>query len=91
MTWQIWIKFLRRFLFEDSKTYNAKDAELWCTIGQSGLDKRQCTMQLMIFADGSTLILNSSYLKEKIYGEEQKKRNNETKELLSYFEKNMVL
>ena len=45
----------------------------------------------MIFADGSTLILNSSYLKEKIYGGEQKKRNNETKELLSYFEKNIVL
>ena len=48
-------------------------------------------MQLMIFADGSTLILNSSYLKEKIYEEEQKKRNNETTELLSYFEKNIVL
>ena len=56
--------------------------ELWCTVGQSNLDKRQCIMQVMIFADESTRILNSSSLKKKIYGEDQKKVNNEKKELL---------
>lgn len=56
--------------------------ELWCTVGQSSLDKRQCIMQVMTFADESTRILNSSSLKKKIYGEDQKKGNNEKKKLL---------
>ena len=41
---------------EDNKTYDKTDAkEVWVSSRQSGLDKRQCTIQLTIFADGSTL------------------------------------
>ena len=29
--------------------------EVWIASGQSGLEKRQCTVQLTMFADGSTL------------------------------------
>ena len=38
---------------DDGKTYettNSKD--VWCKSGQSGLDKRQCTVQVSVFADG---------------------------------------
>ena len=41
---------------DDKKTYEKRDAEeVWSATGQSGLEKRQCTVQLTIFADGSTL------------------------------------
>lgn len=41
------------FITDDKKTYdvtNSKDT--WCKSGQSGLDKRQCGVQLTVFADG---------------------------------------
>ena len=40
------------FIIDDGKTYettNSKD--VWCKSGQSGLDKRQCTVQVSVFAD----------------------------------------
>ena len=44
------------FVMDDNKTYESKGAkEVWCVTGASGLDKRQCTAQLTIFADGSVL------------------------------------
>ena len=40
----------------DNKTYDSTGAEdSWCTTESSGLDKRQYTAQLTIFADGSVL------------------------------------
>ena len=43
------------FVLEDNKTYDTKGVdEVWCATGQPGLDKRQCTVQLTVFADGST-------------------------------------
>ena len=44
------------FVLDDNKTYDKKGAdEVWIASGASGLEKRQCTVQLTIFADGSTL------------------------------------
>ena len=39
------------FVMDVGKSYNRAGAkEVWCERGASGLDKRQCTVQLMIFA-----------------------------------------
>ena len=44
------------FVMEDNKTYNKTGAkEVWVSSGKSELNKRQCTVQFTIFADGSTL------------------------------------
>ena len=44
------------FVLDDNKTYDKVGAkEVWIASGQSGLEKRQCTVQLTVFADGSTL------------------------------------
>ena len=41
------------FVLDDGTTYDAKGSKEICfTSGQSGLDKRQCTVQLTIFGDG---------------------------------------
>ena len=41
------------FVLDDGKTYDAKGStEIWFTSGKSGVDKRQCTVQLTIFGDG---------------------------------------
>ena len=41
------------FVMNDGKTYNQTGSkENWCASGSSGLEKRQCTVQLTIFADG---------------------------------------
>ena len=45
------------FVLDDGKTYSDKgSSEVWCVSGSSGLDKRQCSMQLTIFADGVPLV-----------------------------------
>ena len=37
---------------DDGKTYNQTGLkDIWCASGSSGLEKRQCTVQLTIFAD----------------------------------------
>ena len=42
-------------LLEDRRTYDVKGAdEVWSVTAQSGLDKRECTIQLTVFADGNT-------------------------------------
>ena len=41
------------FTFSDGKTYADKgDHSVWVHGGASGFEKRQCTVQLIIFADG---------------------------------------
>ena len=41
------------FALDDGKTYADKgSSEVWCVSGSSGLDKRQSSVQLTIFADG---------------------------------------
>ena len=41
------------FVLDDGKTYADKgSSETWCVSGSSGLDKRQFSVQLTIFADG---------------------------------------
>ena len=41
------------FVMDDGKTYNQTGSkEILCASGSSGLEKRQCTIQLTIFADG---------------------------------------
>ena len=40
------------FVMDDGKAYNQTGSkEIWCASGSSGLEKRQCTVQLTIFAD----------------------------------------
>ena len=44
---------LLAFVMDDCKTYNQTGSkEILCSRGSSGLEKRQCTIQLTIFADG---------------------------------------
>ena len=44
------------FVLDDNKTYEKKGSkEVWLASGASGLEKRQCTVQMTVFADGSTL------------------------------------
>ena len=51
-TLQIWIRIYSLLWWMNSKTYNQTGSkEIWCASGSSGLEKRQCTVQLMI-ADG---------------------------------------
>ena len=41
------------FVLDDGKTYDKKGVkEVWVQSGQSGLDKRQATVQLTVFPDG---------------------------------------
>ena len=41
------------FALDDPKTYDKKGIKaVWAQSGQSGLDKRQATVQLTVFADG---------------------------------------
>ena len=41
------------FVLDDGKTYDKKVVkEFWAQSGKSGLDKRQATLQLTVFADG---------------------------------------
>ena len=41
------------FVLDDGKTYNTTGAkDVSCISGPSGLDKRQCTVQLTVFGDG---------------------------------------
>ena len=45
------------FTFADGHTYADKGSKsVWVRGGQSGLEKRQCTVQLTIFADGEPRI-----------------------------------
>ena len=40
------------FIIDDGKTYDSKGSkDVWCKSGQSGLDKRQCKVQLTVFED----------------------------------------
>ena len=42
-----------QFVLDDGKTYADKgSSEVWCVSGSSGLDKRQCSVELTIFSDG---------------------------------------
>ena len=44
------------FVMDDNKTYEKTGPdEVWIASGQPGLEKRHCTVQLTIFADGSVL------------------------------------
>lgn len=44
------------FVMDDNKTCDSTGTEeVWCATGSSGLDKRQCTAQLKIFAGGIVL------------------------------------
>ena len=41
------------FVLDDGKTYaDNGSSEVWCVSGSSGLDKRECSVQLTIFSDG---------------------------------------
>ena len=45
------------FVLDDGRAYDTIGAEeVWCSSGASGLDKRQCTVQLTVFGDRPTLI-----------------------------------
>ena len=57
------------FALDDGKTYDKKgEKKVWAQSGQSGLDKRQVTIQLTVFADGvdrvrSTVIFRGKSLR----------------------------
>ena len=45
-----------QFVLDDNKTYDKKEAgQVWIASGQSGLEKRQCIIQLAMFADDKIL------------------------------------
>ena len=44
------------FVMGDNRTYEKTDVdEVWIASDQAGLEKRQCTVQLTIFAEGTVL------------------------------------
>ena len=50
------------FVLNDGKTYDDTGAtEIWCASAASGLDKRQCTVQLTAFADGVPCATTSDF------------------------------
>ena len=54
------------FVLDDGKTYASKgSSEVWCVSGSSGLDTRQCSVQLAIFADGVPRVVRLLYFGEK--------------------------
>ena len=54
------------FVRDDGKTYADKgSSEVWCVSGSSGLDTRQCIVQLTIFADGVPRVVRLLYFGEK--------------------------
>ena len=75
------------FVLDDGKTYDAKGSnEVWCSSGPSGVDKRQCTVQLTIFGDGvprvkPTVILNA--VKENGLSLPKKKLGQESQSVFS--------
>ena len=47
---------LLSFAMDDKRTYEKTSVDkFWIASGRSGLEKRQCTVQLIIFVEGSTL------------------------------------
>ena len=78
------------FVMYDGKTYNQIGSkEIWCASGSSGLEKRQGTIQLTIFADGVSrvrplVIFRGTGL--RIKAEEKRKRDKRVKVL---FQKNV--
>ena len=79
------------FVLNDGSTYDAKGAaEVWCSSGASGLDKRQCTVQLTVFGDGI-----SRARPTLIFGGEGKRlkpveRRNWDRRVDVYFQKNVL-
>ena len=56
------------FVRDDGKTYAGKgSSEIWCVSGSSGFDKRQCSVQLTIFADGVPRVRSLLYFVEKAW------------------------
>ena len=52
-TFWIWIRHSCLFVLDDERTYDAKGSEeVRFSSGKSGLDKRQSTIQLTVFANG---------------------------------------
>ena len=51
-TSQTWIRYHCPFWWWMEKHADKGSSEVWCATRSSGLDKRQCSVQLTIFADG---------------------------------------
>ena len=77
------------FVMGDGKTYNQTGSkEIWCASGSSELEKRQCTVQLTIFADGVSRVRLLLIFRGKglcIKAEEKRKWDKQVKVL---FQKN---
>ena len=55
------------FVLNDEKTYDKKGVkEVWAQSGQSGLDKRQATVQLTVFADGVDRVRPTAIFRGKV-------------------------
>ena len=86
------------FLMNDGKTYNQTESkEIWCASGSSGLEKQQCTVQLMIFADGVSRVRPLVIFRGKglrIKAEEKRKWDKRGKVLFlsgkCFFQENVV-
>ena len=63
------------FILDDGKTYDIKGVkEVWAQSGQSGLDKRQATVQLTVFADGVDRLDLQSSSGEKAFESLQRRK-----------------
>ena len=79
------------FVLDDGKTYADKgSSEIWCVSGSSGLDKRQCSVQLTIFADGVPRVRSLLYFVEKAWKLLAKSKKLWTGECRLHFNQSLV-
>ena len=74
---------------DDGRTYDTTGAEeVWCSSGASGLDKRQCTVQLTVFGDGVSRVRPTLIFRSEGKRIKPDERRSWDKRVNVYFQKN---
>ena len=77
------------FVLDDGRTYDTTGAEeVWCSSGVSGLDKRQCTVQLTVFGDGVSRVRPTLIFRGEGKRIKPDERRSWDKRVNVYFQKN---
>ena len=76
------------FVLDDNRTYDTVGAkEIWVRSGQSGLDKRQCTVQLTVFGDGVCRLRPTLIFRGKGLRISKEEKSNWDKRVKVFFQK----
>ena len=74
------------FVLDDNRTYDTVGAkEIWVRSGQSGLDKRQCTVQLTVFDDGVGRLIPTLVFQGKCLRISKEEKSNWDKRVKVFF------